>query len=436
MEFRAYYVLKTILYEPETNGEVPYYVEASVDKKAKIRRIDLCDNLVDAYKLTEREAKKLLPIVNEALEEIYGFGLGNYCYLRGINTKGVKNETKANERLGTQRLKLLADTIQASGDYKDYSKHSSKETPKMTPKELVEELDKVVVGCTEAKKKISVAVYNLLKGGAIQYHTLLIGDSGVGKTLLAESVADIVGLPFINIDCSQYTSAGYKGADVNDIFKDIYEKTGENEIIPPTICLMDEIDKKKKNTPSQGDFDSVGEAFQNELLRAMNGDTIQITLDNPRMGLKETINVSFANVLFIFAGCFEGIEPIIKQRMTKGNGIGIGRNNVVVQEKDLKMQTTRDDLSAFGFKQEFLGRIPLIALLPPLKKEQLVSILALPKSPIAQVKMLLGEELDPNKEVDIETIVNKALDSKMGGRKLNELVVEEFLEDIYNKKEF
>ena len=100
------------------------------------------------------------------------------------------------------------------------------------------------------------------------------------------------------------------------------------------------------------------------------------------------------------------------------------------------MQTTRDDLSAFGFKQEFLGRIPLIALLPPLKKEQLVSILALPKSPIAQVKMLLGEELDPNKEVDIEAIVNKALDSKMGGRKLNELVVEEFLEDIYNKKEF
>ncbi len=439
MEIRAYYVLKTILYEPETNGEVPYYIEATIDKERGIRKIDLCDNLVEAYKVTEKQAKKLLPEINNALEELYGFGLGSYCYLKGINSKGVKNETKANERLGTERIKLLADTIEENYDsliFDERGKYIASETPKMTPKELVEELDKVVVGCTEAKKKISVAVYNLLKGGAIQYHTLLIGDSGVGKTLLAESVADIVGLPFINIDCSQYTSAGYKGADVNDIFKDIYEKTGENEVVPPTICLLDEIDKKRKNIPSQGDFDSIGEAFQNELLRAMNGDTIQINLDNPRMGLKETINVSFANVLFIFAGCFEGIEPIIKQRMTKGNGIGIGRNNVVVQEKDLKMQTTRDDLSVFGFKQEFLGRIPLIALLPPLKKEQLVSILALPKSPIAQVKMLLGEELDPNKEVDIEAIVNKALDSKMGGRKLNELVVEEFLEDIYNKKEF
>ena len=94
MEIRAYYVLKTILYEPETNGEVPYYIEVTIDKERGIRKIDLCDNLVDAYKVTEKQAKKLIPDINNALEELYGFGLGSYCYLKGINSKGVKNETK------------------------------------------------------------------------------------------------------------------------------------------------------------------------------------------------------------------------------------------------------------------------------------------------------------------------------------------------------
>ena len=317
-----------------------------------------------------------------------------------------------------------------------------------SPREIKETLDQYVIGQEEAKKTLSVAVYNHYKRIANEEeneddveiqksNVLLLGPTGSGKTLLASTLAKILNVPFAIADATTLTEAGYVGEDVENILlKLIQAADGDIEKAEKGIIYIDEIDKitRKSENPSIT-RDVSGEGVQQALLKIVEGTIASVP---PQGGRKhpqqELLQIDTSNILFICGGAFEGLENIIKDRIGK-KSMGFGAD--IQSKKDIDRykvfeQILPQDLLKFGMIPEFIGRLPIIATLKELDKEALIQITTEPKNALVkQYKKLLqmdDVELEFEREA-LEAIVDKAIERKTGARGLRS-IIEEIMRDI------
>src|SRR5881394_1480972 len=345
-------------------------------------------------------------------------------------------------------IELCNDIIREETASDKGSKGAKSDLP--TPREIRNILDQYVIGQDQAKKILSVAVYNhykrlkhLSKNDEVELaksNILLIGPTGSGKTLLAQSLARFLNVPFTIADATSLTEAGYVGEDVENIIQNLLHAADYDvEKAARGIVYIDEIDKiaRKGDTPSPT-RDVGGEGVQQALLKIIEGTRANVT---PRGGKKynqqEYIQVDTTNILFICGGAFYGIENLVKRR-TGEKGLGFG---ATVSSKDtrgvgeLLALVEPEDLIKFGMIPEFVGRLPMLATLDDLTEDDLVTILTQPKNALVKQYQKLFEmervKLSFTKEA-LRSIAHEAMRRKAGARGLRAIMENAMLDIQYD----
>jgi ATP-dependent Clp protease ATP-binding subunit ClpX len=332
------------------------------------------------------------------------------------------------------------------------AKEEAQERPKYPrPKEIAEELDKYCIGQTRAKKALSVAVYNHYKrvgqkqqgkAGEVEVqkgNVLLLGPTGCGKTLLAQTLAKKLDVPFAIADATTLTEAGYVGEDVESVIKALYRNAGGDiDKTQRGIVCIDEIDKiaRKGGGPSVT-RDVSGEGVQQALLKILEGKHATITPDGARnRPQQELIQVDTTNILFVCTGAFNGLEDIVRRRVGQ-QGLGFGatlsaKNDI--DKDELRALARTEDLIKYGMIPEFMGRLPILVSCDALDVDALTKVLWQPKNALAKQYQRLfeleGVKLSFTEDA-LRAIAEEAHRRKSGARGLRAIVEEVMLDVMY-----
>jgi ATP-dependent Clp protease ATP-binding subunit ClpX len=311
---------------------------------------------------------------------------------------------------------------------------------KQTPRTIKEHLDKYVIGQDDAKIAVAVAVYDHYKR-LVQHDSndneveidksniLLLGPTGCGKTLIAQSIARHLDVPFAMADATSLTEAGYVGDDVESIITRLLQAAdGDIQKAERGIIYLDEIDKKARRSEQSSSRDVSGEGVQQGLLKLLEGSEVMVPLNGKKGPNGEMVRVNTKNILFICGGAFVGLDKIVEKALSKeGSGIGFGAKTVgkKTDAETLMRKIEPEHLQKFGLIPELVGRLPIIAPLIELTDEQLVQVLTEPKNAVTRqfVKMFKLDGVDLEFEpAALKAIAKQAKDRKTGARGLRAVV--------------